>query len=160
MADRSVRIAIIFRAMDNEEKKKRFTDFVEFVTEHADKKTADLFQISNLETSATEKNSSDKSELFKDDARHSVSYTTKKPIIDADVFEKVVRVLAEWHDSLDVKPSIELIAGFIKCPIYYRNHKFVPPRTYYDLDLVNEKDQKIIDEINDLLIKDNGHVSS
>ena len=160
MADnKSARVAIVFRTMDNIENKNNFDEFINFVTEQADKKTAELFQISNLETSAVEKNSNNKSELFNDNVKHSVSYTTKKPITDVEVFEKVVKVLAKWHDSLDVKPSIELIAGFIKCPIYYRNNKFTPPRTYYDLDLVNEKDQRIIDEINSLLVENDGHVS-
>jgi hypothetical protein len=86
MADKSARVAIVFRTMDDVEKKSRFDEFIDFVTEHADKKTAELFQISNLETSAIEKNSNNKSELFNDNVKHSVSYTTKKPITDIEVF--------------------------------------------------------------------------
>lgn len=153
MHSNSARIAIVFRNIDNQHKKNMFTEFVNYITEYSDTKIANLFQISDLETTTMEKNTQNKTELFNANAVQNVCYTTKKPIVDVDVFRTTLKVLIEWYHSLDeVKPSIELITSFVKFPLYYRNDKFIPPRTYYDLDLVNEKDQNLIDEINKIFV--------
>ena len=154
MHSNSARIAIVFRNTDNQHKKNMFVEFTNYVSEHSSKKIAGIFQISDLETTTVEKNARNKTELFNPHAVQNVCYTTKKPIVDVDVFEEALRVLVKWYHSLDeIKPSIELVTSFVKFPLYYRNNKFIPPRTYYDLDLVNEKDQNLIDEINKVILK-------
>lgn len=153
MFEKNARFSVTFRTLTVEEKKNMFDAFIEYVTENTTSKIANLFQLANLETTTVDKNANGPAtELFEEDTRQHLSYSTKKPVNDVDTFETVVKVLASWAETLETKPSIEMVANFVKFPLYYRNKQFVPPRTYYDLDLVKENDQKIIDEINKLLV--------
>lgn len=150
MPDKNVKITISFRNVENNIIKNLFPSFISFLKENFSEKIANTFQLSTLETKMIEKENH--REIMADDNKNLVYFTTKQAITDYDLFKEAVIALKKWQETCkEYNPSVEVKTSFIKFPLYLRNGMYVPPKTFYDLDLVKQAEQTLIDEVNKLL---------
>ena len=151
MSDKNVKITIWFKNMDNTNIQNIYNDFNNFMIQNDFEKMTKIFHLSSFETRMVEKENN--RELMTED-RPQTYIITKNPISDYDIFKMAIIGIKKWYDSLNIeipKPSVEIKTSFIKFPLYLRQGKYVPAKTYYDLDLVKPNDQELIDEVNKLL---------
>ncbi len=153
MADKNVKITIWFRNTDNATIQNMYANFNNFMKENDYEKITKLFHLSSFETKMVEKESN--RELMSEE-KSQTYIITKNPISDYDLFKMCIVSIKKWYEQLDkeiTKPSVEVKTSFVKFPLYLRHGKYVPSKTYYDLDLVKSNDQELIDEINKFLVE-------
>jgi hypothetical protein len=80
-------------------------------------------------------------------------FITKKYITDVRNFIKVLAALKKWKNTLDenIHVSIEVLINKLKVPLYLRKDQYVPPDTYYHLNVISEQDDAFIKELNERL---------
>jgi len=151
MFDKHARISIRFRDKTNAESEAYFPRFCEELNAiSGSDKFSKLFVLSKAEMQAIDKSKS-MDIPFEERDRFSVYFVTRKAVDDYTTFERLLKLLKEWMANKNERISVEIVANFIKMPLYLRDGKFQPSRTFYDLGLVRPEDAKLIDEINKII---------
>jgi len=126
-------------------------DFIEFAeNQDSTLPSVNLFGNAVVDTYANEKDKRNNVTGEMEELRNQiVSFNTKHPISDYDTFIKCLKVAKAWVEKKsDVPYSVEVKCTGFSSPLYLRDSVYQPPRTFYDLDMISETEQTLIEELN------------
>lgn len=142
------KIAILFRDknISKEEIEKIYEDFIAFMNEEVSERLGKrLFEKPLLHSVAE----GEKTGTIENEEVNQLFFRTKNYITKASDLVNVLRALMEWRkNNIDKNISIEVLINNIHVPLYLRGDKYLPPDTYYHLNVIKDFEKSFVEELN------------
>lgn len=142
------KIAILFRDRDikKEEIEKIYEEFIDFMNNEVSERMGKrLFEQPILHSTVE----GEKTGTIEDEEVNQPFFRTKNYITDADDLINVLKALVKWRNQHNDKNiSVEVLINNLRVPLYLRNIRYLPPDTYYHLNIINDFEKSFVEELN------------
>ncbi len=143
------KIAVLFRDknIDDNAMNEIYENFIAFMNETVGERLGvGLFDKPKLDSVAK----GEKTGEIEDDDVNRNFFVTRKYITKANDLINVLKALKTWRyeHNKDKNIRIEVLMNTIKIPLYLREGKYLPPDTYYHLNIITDTEKAFVEELN------------